>query len=190
LSYTDELSLLAEATRYLFGSILLVREADLSAPTPCQGWDLRHLLRHLRGSLADVTDVLVVREYRGGPDTDPVAAVRDGVIDFLLASTSVPTAERRCEIAGRSLPAKIVVYVGALEMVLHAWDIAQACRAGRAIPEDLASALLRVSPPLAEAGLAGHVLAESLPAPATATPGDRLLALFGRRPTVPDSCGP
>jgi Mycothiol maleylpyruvate isomerase N-terminal domain len=177
LSDTDELSLLAEATRYLFGSMLLVRDGDLSAPTPCQGWDLRRLLRHLRGSLADVTDLLV-------------AAVRDGVVDFLLAATSVPTAGRRCEIAGRSLPAKIVVYVGALEMVLHAWDIAQACRAGRAIPSDLASALLRVSPPLAEAGLAGNVLAEPLPAPTTATPGDRLLALFGRRPTGPDSCGP
>jgi uncharacterized protein (TIGR03086 family) len=190
LSDTDELSLLAEATRYLFGSMLLVRDGDLSAPTPCQGWDLRRLLRHLRGSLADVTDLLVVRKCHGRPGADPVAAVRDGVVDFLLAATSVPTAGRRCEIAGRSLPAKIVVYVGALEMVLHAWDIAQACRAGRAIPSDLASALLRVSPSLAEAGLAGNVLAEPLPAPTTATPGDRLLALFGRRPTGPDSCGP
>ncbi|MDT5257935.1 MAG: hypothetical protein QOE94_189 [Mycobacterium sp.] len=182
MSDSDELSVLAEATRYLFGSMRLVREADLSAPTPCQGWDLRRLLRHLRGSLADVTDVLVVREFRGGPGTDPVAAVRDGIVDFLLASTSAPTAGRWCEIAGRSLPAKIVVYVGALEMVLHAWDIAEACRAGRAIPSDLASALLRVSPPLAEAGLAGHVLAAPLPTPTTATPGDQLLALFGRRP--------
>ena len=84
MSDTDELSLLAEATRYLFGSILLVREADLSAPTPCQGWDLHRLLRHLGSFLADVTDLLVVREiHRGpGPDTntaagtDPVGAVR------------------------------------------------------------------------------------------------------------------
>ena len=190
MSYPDELSLLAEASRYLFRSMLLVRDADLSAPTPCQGWDLRQLLRHLRGSLAEVTDVLVVREFHGGPGTDPVAAVRDGVVDFLLAATSVPTAGGRCEIAGRPLPAKIVVYVGALEMVLHAWDIAQACRAGRAIPSDLASALLRVSPPLAEAGLAGNVLAEPLPTPTTATPGDRLLALFGRRPIGPCPSGP
>jgi uncharacterized protein (TIGR03086 family) len=189
LSYTADLSLLAEATRYLFGSILLVREADLSAPTPCQDWDLRRLLRHLRGSLADVTDVLVVREVHGEPGSDPVAAVRDGTVDFLLASTSVPTAGRWCEIAGRALPAKIVVYVGAIEMVLHGWDIAQACRADRTIPSDLASALLGVSPPLAAAGLAGHVFAEPLPAPTTATPSDRLLALFGRRSIGPSSCG-
>jgi uncharacterized protein (TIGR03086 family) len=190
LSYPDELSLLAEASRYLFRTMLLVRDVDLSAPTPCQGWDLRQLLRHLHGSLADVTDVLVVRDLHGGPGTDPVAAVRDGIVDFLLASTSVPTGGRRCEVAGRPLPAKTVVYVGALEMVLHAWDIGQACRAGRAIPSDLASALLRVSPPLAAAGLAGHVLAEPLPASTTATPGEQLLALFGRRPIGQRSCGP
>jgi uncharacterized protein (TIGR03086 family) len=195
LSCTDELSLLAEASRYLFGNILLVRDADLSAPTPCQGWDLRRLLRHVRTSLADVTEVLAVREFCGDPNsnsaagTDPVAALRAGVVDFLLASTSLPTAGRWCEIRGRSLPAKIVVYVGAIEMVLHAWDIAQACRTDRPIPSDLASALLRVSPPLAEAGLAGHVFDEPLAAPETATPSDQLLALFGRQPTGPGSSG-
>ena len=189
MSCTEELSLLAEASRYLFGSMLLVREADLSAPTPCLGWDLRRLLRHLHSSLADVTDVLVMRDVHARPDTDPVVAVRDGVVDLLLAATSLPTAGRRCEIAGRPVAAKIVVYVGALEMVLHAWDIAQACRAGRASPSELAAALLRISPPLAQAGLAGHVFAEPLPAPRSATPGDQLLALFGRRPIGPSSCG-
>ena len=57
MSDAEELPLLTEAARYLFGSVLLVREADLCAPTPCQDWDLRRLLRHLRTSLADVTDV-------------------------------------------------------------------------------------------------------------------------------------
>jgi uncharacterized protein (TIGR03086 family) len=188
---TDELSVLGEATRYLFQSLLLVRDADLAAPTPCQGWDLHRLLGHVRTSLADVADVLAVRDLdRGsGPEpgavagSDPVAAVRTGIVDFLLASTSVPTAGRWCEIEGRSLPAKIVVCVGAIEMVLHAWDIAQACRIDRPIPSDVASALLWVSPPLAQAGLAGHVFAEPLASPTTATPGDQLLALFGRQPT-------
>jgi len=196
LSCSDELSLLAEATRYLFGSLLLVREADFPAPTPCRDWDLRRLLRHVRTSLADLTEVLAVSEFPGGSDldthpavgTDPVAALRAGIVDFLLASTPLPTAGLWCRIEGRCLPAKTVVYVGAIEMVLHAWDIAQACRADRPIPSDLASALLGVSPPLAEAGLAGHVFAEPLAAPAAATPSDQLLALFGRQPIGPGLC--
>ncbi len=191
MSDTDELPVLAEATRYLFQNLLLVREADLSAPTPCPDWDLRRLLWHVRTSLADVADVLGARDFDRGAEraaadadpSDPIAALRAGIVDFLLASTSLPTAGRRCEIRGRSLPAKIVVYVGAIEMVLHAWDIAQACRTDRPIPSDVASALLWVSPPLAEAGLAGHVFAEPLSSPPTATPSDQLLALFGRRPS-------
>jgi hypothetical protein len=74
------------------------------------------------------------------------------------------------------------VYVAAIEMALHAWDIAQACRTDRPIPADLASALLGISPPLAEAGLSGHVFAEPLAVSATAPPGEQLLALFGRPP--------
>ena len=186
---------LAEATRYLLGSILLVGEAALSAPTPCRDWDLRRLLRHLRASLADVTDVLAVREFPGpglatrpAAGADPVAELRAGVVDFVLASTSLSTAGRWCAVEGRRLPAKTVVCVGTIEMVLHAWDIGQACRADRPIPSGLASTLLSVSEPLARAGLAGHLFAEPLSTPATAPPGDRLLALFGRRSVRPGFC--
>lgn len=186
---TDEMTVLANATRYLFRSILLVRHVDLSAPTPCPDWDLRGLLRHVRTSLEHVTDMLAVQEIHNaaGSDpkreagTDPVASIRAGIVDLLLAWTSVPTADRWCEVWGRTLPARIVVYVAALEMVLHAWDIAQACGTDRPIPTDLASALLRVSPPLAQAGVAGHAFAKPIAVSTTATPSDRLLALFGRR---------
>lgn len=185
----DELSVLADATRYLSRNALLVRDADLSAPTPCGDWDLSRLLRHIHTSLAEVTDVLAVRELDGGPASrlrptaprDPVAALHAGIVDVLLTSTSLSTAGRWCDIWDRSLPAKIVVYVAAIEMALHAWDIAQACLTDRPIPTDLASALLEVSPPLAKAGAAGHVFAEPLAVPTTATPGEQLLALFGRR---------
>ncbi len=187
----DELSLLAAAAQYLLSSILLVRGADLSAPTPCPGWDLRHLLRHLRASFADAAYVLAEREPAAGPGldlrpadgSDPVAALRAGIADLVLCSALLPTVGRWCQIRDRHVPAGVVVYVAAVEMVLHAWDIAQACRTGRPIPTDLAATLLRVAPPLAEAGLAGHVFVQPVTAPEAATPGDQLLALFGRRPT-------
>lgn len=68
MSGINELSLPAEAARYLFGNLVLVREADLSSPTPCEGWDLRRLLRHVCASLAEVADVLVRRDLEsGGP---------------------------------------------------------------------------------------------------------------------------
>jgi len=189
VSATDELSVLAEASRYLFHSLLLVRDTNLSAPTPCQEWDLRQLLGHVRTSLEEVADVLAVPEVDTGggsypkPEAgiDSISLLRAGIVDLLLASASLPTAGRWCEIWGRYLPATIVVYVAAIEMVLHAWDIAQACRVERPIPADLASALLGVSPPLADAAVAGHLFGEPLAVAANATASDRLLALFGRQ---------
>jgi uncharacterized protein (TIGR03086 family) len=187
---TDELSVLSGATRYLFHSILLIRETDLSAATPCQAWDLRRLLRHMRASLQQLTDLLAVQgaatdvETDAGPrsDTNPIAALRVSIVELLLAATLPPTAGRWCEIEDQVLPAETVVDVAAIEMVLHAWDIAQACRTHQPVPADLASALLGVAPPLAEAGFAQHVFAEPAEVPTDPTPGDHLVALFGRRP--------
>lgn len=185
MSDTDERAVLTGAARYLFRNLLLVREADLAAPTPCRGWDLRRLLHHVCASLADLVDVLAARDVEAptppAPGFDPVRALRAAIVDFVLAATSPPATGRWCEVQGRKLPAKTVVHVGCIEMVVHAWDIAQACEIDRPIPAGIASALLWVSPPLARAGLAGQVFAEPLPAPAAATPSEQLLALFGRR---------
>jgi uncharacterized protein (TIGR03086 family) len=182
---TDELSVLGGATRYLFQSILMIRDTDLSAATPCQDWDLRHLLHHVHTSLEQFTEMLAVRhlDLDAGPwlETNPVAALRVGIVDLLLAATSLPTAGRWCEIWDRMLPARTVVYVAAIEMVLHAWDIGQACRTHHPVPADLATALVGVAPPLAEAGLAQHVFAKPVEVSSTATASDQLLALFGRR---------
>jgi uncharacterized protein (TIGR03086 family) len=186
----DELSVLAGATQYLFQSILLVHDSDLSAATPCKGWDLRHLLCHIHASLEQFTDMLTVQEFNADADcrlrvgTDPVAVLRVGIVELLLAATSLPTAGRWCEIWGRHLPAKIVVHVAAIEIALHAWDIAQACSTDCPVPADLASALMAVAPPLAEAGVSEHVFAKPVEVSGTATAGDQLVALFGRQPNV------
>jgi uncharacterized protein (TIGR03086 family) len=185
---TDELSILGGAARYLFQSILSVRDTDLSAATPCHAWDLRQLLCHIRASLQDLTDILALRELdvdmdtavRPLAETNLVAALRIGIVDLLLAAAALPSVGRFCEIWGRVLPARTVVHVAAIEMVLHAWDISQACRTDHPIPVDLASTLLAVAPPLAEAGLARQVFAKPTGLATAANPSEQLLALFGR----------
>lgn len=180
---TDELSVVSGATRYLLRSILLVRDTELSAPTPCRDWDLRHLLRHICASLHQLTDVLADRGRATdtGPETNLVDALRIRTVDLLLGAMSLPTAGRWCEIGDRIVPARTVVDVAAIEMALHGWDIAQACRMDRPVPADLAATLLKVAPPLAEAGLAERVFAAPVELLPTATPSDQLVALFGRR---------
>ncbi|WP_328603534.1 maleylpyruvate isomerase family mycothiol-dependent enzyme [Amycolatopsis sp. NBC_00345] len=154
-----ERTALGGAARYLARSVRLVRAADLSAPTPCPGWDLGRLLGHVRSSLADLTEVLTGCSPLDGPDADPVAAVRARTVDLLVAWAVAPRAGW-CQVGDRRVRPEIVVYTAAAEMVLHAWDISRACGADHPIPAELATSLLDVSPPLA--AVAGRVFAAPL----------------------------
>ncbi|QYN25637.1 TIGR03086 family metal-binding protein [Amycolatopsis sp. DSM 110486] len=182
----EERSVLGSAARYLLRSVLLARDADLSARTPCPDWNLGDLLRHVRASLEDLTGVLIASEppYARGPepDAEPVAAIRARLVDLVVAWAFVLPGDRWCEVGDRRVQAEIVVYTAATEMVVHGWDISQSCGAQHLIPAELARSLLAVSRPLVEAGAGVRAFATSLSSPATATPGERLLALFGRSP--------
>ena len=183
IPHTDEATIMDKAARYLLRSILLVRDVDLSAPTPCADGDLRGLLRHVDTSLREVTKVLGAhsldepgrRQQKTDPSADLVASIRAGTVDPLLAWRSTPTQGHWRAVWGRTLPANIVVYVAAIEMVVHAWDIAQGCRTHHPIPTDLAAALLPVSSPLAAAGAAGQLFARPVPVATTATPNPAAL---------------
>ena len=169
--------MLSGAARYLGRSVRLVRGADLSAPTPCPDWDLGHLLGHVRSSLDDLTEVLTGAPGPArDPDADPAAAVRAGIVGLLVAWAVTPG--HRCEVGDRWISPEIVGYTAAAEMALHAWDISRACGADHPIPAGLATRLLEVSPLLA----ADRFFAAPLGFSATAAPGERLLAQFGRQP--------
>jgi uncharacterized protein (TIGR03086 family) len=174
--------MLGGAARYLARSVRLVRDADLSAPTPCPDWNLGDLLGHVRSSLDDLTEVLTGDPGPDRrPDADPAAAIRAGIVGLLVAWTVTPG--RWCEVGDRRVPPEIVGYTAAAEMVLHAWDISRACGADHPIPAALAESLIEVSPLLAADRFFAAPLSSSAPSvPATAAPGERLLALFGRQP--------
>ena len=91
----DELSLLAEATRYLLGACSGFASPISRHRTPCPDWDLRGLLRHVPASLGDVTDVLAVRRTapKAGPGPNP--ARRSGSRPAGRRS-STSSSRRRC----------------------------------------------------------------------------------------------
>jgi uncharacterized protein (TIGR03086 family) len=184
----EELTVLRPAIRYLLHSLLLVRDANPTDSTPCQGWNLADLLRHLHASLGHLTDLVTMPgtpSSRAGapsdPGTDVVTGIRGRVIELVVAWIALPTPGWKCVLGDRVVPAKTVRYVAATELVLHGWDISQTCGARQPIPDDVAAALLPAAPWLAEAGAACGVFAEPVPAPAKAGPGRRLLARYGRR---------
>jgi uncharacterized protein (TIGR03086 family) len=80
----------------------------------------------------------------------------------------------------------VVSLTGALEIAVHGWDVAQACGRPRPIPPPLAAELLELAPLVVTTADRPARFAAPLDPPATATPGDRLLAFLGRTPDGQD----
>jgi hypothetical protein len=74
------------------------------------------------------------------------------------------------------------VSVGAVEVAVHGWDVAQSCGHPRPIPSPLSKALLTVAPTLVTQFDRPVRFAAARYASPDANPSDRLLAYLGRRP--------
>jgi uncharacterized protein (TIGR03086 family) len=190
--------LLEQAVAYNLASVAEVRPAALRRPTPCAAWDLEHLLLHLRESMAALREAadlgsvtLLPREER--PDSSPggglAGVVREdaeALLDGWRRWAQQPGAPYACvRVAGMPLPGDTAAFVGALELAVHGWDIAQACGRPRPIPAPLALAVLRRAPLVADPSTRPVLFAPPLAVPPQACPSDRLVAYLGRAP-----CGP
>lgn len=187
--------LLEQAVAYNLAAVAEVRPAALHRPTPCAAWDLEHLLLHLRESTAALREaadlgrvaLLPPRERPlPAPDRGLAGAVRADV-EALLAGwrrwAEAPGPPFACvRVAGMPLPGDTAAFVGALELAVHGWDIAQACGRPRPIPAPLALAVLRRAPLVADPSTRPVLFAPPLTVPPPACPSDRLLAYLGRPP--------
>lgn len=147
----DAAELLERALGYTTVSLGLVRPDLLSRPTPCAGWDLGALLRHLNDSLLtllEATDTGRVAApaavVTAGADADPVGALRWRA-RTLLARCAAGSGPDAVAVGERWLAAPTVAATGALEIAVHGWDVARACGADRPLPPSFARRLLEVS---------------------------------------------
>lgn len=183
-------ALLERALSYTLGSLLLVTDDALANPTPCSRWDLRALLVHMNDSLAALLEAGGCGEVR--PYVEPagrqrydarapelVKSLRDRGCTILgtWADTSV---SRDVTIEGRHLTGSVVSAAGALEVAIHGWDVAQACRRPRPLPEALAEELLEITPLLVTDADRPARFARQLEARPGADAATRLLAFLGR----------
>lgn len=182
-------ALLERSVGYTRGSLRLVTSWAGTARTPCAGWDLLTLLRHLDDSVAALTDAAVVgyvdlRPVAGCPGRRPDARgvadlVRDRVSGLLAGWAHRPD-PRAVSIEDRSLDSDLLAAAGALEIGVHGWDVAAACGQPRPLPEALARDLLTVLPALVDPSDRPARFAEPVDVPADADAGTRLLAALGR----------
>jgi uncharacterized protein (TIGR03086 family) len=160
---------------------------DLCRPTPCEGWDLGMLLRHLDDSLAALHEAVSTGTVRLFPDEaecheDLVVAVRNGAERLAGAWRDADRADRVITVGGCPIRAGVVAGTGAVELVVHAWDIARARGGETEIPAQLADRLLRLTPLLVPGHARSGLFAPPIAPPAGSSPGARLLAYLGRDP--------
>ena len=173
-----------------------VTPGSLSYPTPCAAWDLGTLLEHVSDSLAALHDAIAtgwvsldVRARAPVSSADELVSSADELVTTLrtragrlLAASAAGGEDRAVAIGGRRLTGRQVTAVGAVEITVHGWDIAEACRCPRPIPPALATSILAVIPLVVTQVTRNVQFAGAIPAAPQACPSDRLVALLGRNP--------
>jgi len=174
--------LLERAVGYTRTCLALVTPDLMGAPTPCAEWDLARLLRHMDDSLAAFAEAAVGRVDPCPPPPltpEVVASLRARACALLGAWSSDP-GRGPVAVAGRPMPRELLAGTGALEIAVHGWDVARACRADRPLPEALARTLLEVAPLVVGDPDRDGRFAAPRAVPEGADAGTRLLAFLGR----------
>lgn len=167
-------------------------DAQLSPPTPCSAYAVRHLLGHLVGLTAAFGDA--ARKDLGpttstSPDTE-LPDVAPGWraeltrnLDGLVAAWRAPDAwEGETQVGGVTLPGAVAGRFALNELVLHGWDLARAT--GQEYAPDEAS--LKVAHGLlatvADEARGGSLFGPAVPVAPQAPLLEQVVALGGRRP--------
>ena len=181
-------AVLDSAVIWTHSCLQLARTSDLSLPTPCADWDLGQLLAHMEDSLVALGEAAALGRVRlTGPTTelDPGRTI-DRIVQRACATraawlqrlTSAPVS-----IGDLPLGRDTLAMVGALEIAVHGWDVAQAVGHGRQIPEDLAARLYDVAQLVVTPEERGTRFAQPVPVRDDASMSTRLLAHLGRDET-------
>ncbi|TDD96060.1 TIGR03086 family metal-binding protein [Actinomadura rubrisoli] len=193
--------LLERSIGFAVGVLESVTAETLRRPTPCRGWDLEALLRHMAESLAALCEAVDTGSVRLFPDDDPghddlgpaeagasaaalVVGFRAGADRLLGAWTAAAEDDRSVTVGGCPMRGSLVAGTGAIEIAVHGWDVAWATGRPRPIPPALAGQLLRLASTVVTDATRHGLFAPPVPVPPAAGPNDRLLAYLGRDPSA------
>ncbi len=176
-----------------------ITSADLTAPTPCEKWDLSQLLNHQIGVVGMMAGRITSSQSAtaAGPGsvaqqladadadvigTDPATAYAAAVDKARAAWRTPGVLDRTCVLPLGEVPVRTAATVAVTDVVVHGWDVARALGKPAEIPPALAESILELVRPIAE-GIRGRAFGpEITDLPPGATPSDHLVAFLGRQP--------
>jgi uncharacterized protein (TIGR03086 family) len=181
----DDLELLERALGWTRGVVVDVRDDLAGAPTPCAGWTLLDLLRHMADSLSALAEAATGRvalaPVRVDRSAGPEALARSlGDLGCAVLGGWLHASAGSVDLGANALRREVLVEVGALEVAVHGWDVARACSSRAVLPSTLAAALLPVAVRRVGAGDRPGAFGPVVE-PAGTDPVSLLLAHLGRR---------
>lgn len=183
--FAEALDLLDRAVCCLIGAVWEVDHAQLDARTPCGRWDLRMLLAHVTDSLQALDEAITTGRLGAEPLPDPGAADPCSVLRDRAGRLRGSCASGRARtvlVGPLPLDGCLVAAAGAIEIAVHSWDIARACRGRAPIPDPLAAELLALAWALVPDGSRQPQFRPPVPVPHDSGASDQLVGFLGRDP--------
>ena len=181
----------ADATLAICQRVLRgVAEAEYHRPTSCTEFDVTRLAEHLTGSVTALG--AAAGGPGGGPEAGPGAGPEAGPGTTLEARLAAPAqgmleawaargADGTVTLGSREMPASLVLGIGSIEFLVHAWDFAQATGQRLTVPDGLSGYVLDLAGQIiTPAGRARGLFAGPVEAGPDAGLLDRLIAFTGR----------
>jgi uncharacterized protein (TIGR03086 family) len=154
---------------------------DRSKPTPCTEFSCHDLAEHLFGSLTGLGAMAgaTVANPEEGSLENRVSVMTGQVID---AWRTVDLAGTVPGPGGKELPASFAASILPLELLLHAWDLAQGSGQRLHVSDELVAYVRSLAETVVPAVRGGGSFAEEVAPAEGAGPVDRLAAYAGRTP--------
>ncbi|WP_378733800.1 TIGR03086 family metal-binding protein [Nocardia brasiliensis] len=174
----------ARALHDLVPIVEALTDADLAAPTPCTGWQVRDLLQHMNSEHEAVSELLLTEP--AVLDEDPRKAFGQVISRWITATGSALAEGRAIRVPkfGAEFSAESLLSIHFADMLVHRWDIAKALGVDPDLPKNLVDVALPIALSIPDTGPLRGVngYAQAVPVPDSAAPTDRLVAALGRSP--------
>jgi uncharacterized protein (TIGR03086 family) len=183
-SPADQIRYQTVALRELISS---VQPDQWDNSTPCATWSVRDVVNHLVGGgtmfAASFRGEAVGGGEAGMPDMlgeDATAAWDRVVADFEAAVSAPGAMDREVVLPFATLPAQVALDIASFDLLVHAWDLAQATGQSFEPPDDVVAGGRQVAEAILDGLRDGDTFAAATDAPAGASPMDQLAAFCGR----------
>lgn len=199
MSIALDLRDLREANRRVLATtteiVAQVRADQLDLPTPCDGWSVRDLLRHMVGNNNGFAGAALGRPpeaavWDGVDVTDPAGEFPASAERVVAAFASVEPLTGTFAVLGYGdVPAAQAVGMYFIDYLAHGWDVAVSIGANPGLAQDACAAVLRIGAAWPRDSPAiwgpGAPFGRRVDVPGDASVADRMLGFLGRSPVWP-----